>query len=59
MYITSGESTGMLKLGMGGTIILIFAILGLQLWENKKLKKEQKKLLAEKEKSEAIKNNMV
>jgi hypothetical protein len=49
MYIAKNESTLMLKIAMLGSIILIFAILALQFWENRKDKKEKEKTVEEQE----------
>lgn len=50
MYIAKGESTLMLKFAMAATIILIAGIIFLQLWENKKVRREKEKLEKEQEK---------
>ncbi|MDR2064330.1 MAG: hypothetical protein LBP85_01265 [Prevotellaceae bacterium] len=41
MYIANGETTLMLNIAISGSIILIAAIIILQLWENRKHKKEK------------------
>jgi hypothetical protein len=63
MYAAKGQSLGMLRIGLFGSILLISAILFLQYWENRTIKREQrrieeKRIAAEKEKANEMKNNV-
>ena len=63
MRITTDTPLGVVSVGMTGSVLLIFAILGLQFWENRRTRKEEKKreemkIAAEKEKLAEMKNNV-
>ncbi|MDR2127327.1 MAG: hypothetical protein LBP63_10940 [Prevotellaceae bacterium] len=59
MYIAEDKhSLIMLKIAIFGSLILIAAILILQLWENRKRKKEQEKIIKQ-QKAEQFNNDTV